>query len=577
MQNWRLLNKKADFHSIAEKFHVHEVIARLLVNRNITEDAAIEAYLSPSKNQLHDPFLMKDMEKACALLVKRIAEGKKIRVIGDYDVDGIVSTFLLWDGLRKCGANLDYQIPDRIKDGYGINRNMIEEAKQDEVHIILTCDNGIAAWKEIAYAKECGIEVIITDHHDIPEQIPQAEAVVDPKQKDCEYPYKNLCGAVVALKLVEGVYRLLNKESPLEEYLEYAALATICDVVELNGENRIIVKLGLNKFKFSNNAGLLGLISEYEISKDQINTYHLGYLIGPCLNASGRLDCAEKGLELLCCTDSENAKLQAAELVQLNKRRKIMTEQGVKDAGQIVEKTELKQDYILVVYLPECHESIAGIIAGRLRERYYKPTLILTQGESCVKGSARSIEGYNMFEGLCECSQYLLKFGGHPLAAGLSMEEEQIEQFRKAINAQCRMTKEDLQEKVLLDAVLPLGYLTEDLIAQLELLEPFGKGNQKPLFAERDLQVLQAFYIGKTTKYFKFRLKNKYGKEIDALYFGNAEELEQDLLLAFGESEVQSMFRGRENHIIFSVAYYPGINEYMGKKTVQIVIQKYLI
>lgn len=581
MKRWRLCNKNGDFQAIMEKYEVDEIIARLLVNREIEGDKNITKFLSPSMEFLPDPFLMKDMQKAVERIKKFMDQGKRIRIIGDYDVDGILSTYVLQAAFKQCYEKVDYRIPDRQKDGYGINRRMIEEAKEDGISLIITCDNGISAYEEITYAKTQGLEVIVTDHHEIPEKAPfvnsVAFAVINPKQADCPYPFKKLCGAAVALKLMEAFYLFLQKPTPVEEYLEYIALATVCDIVDLEDENRILVKLGLEKLKQTTNVGLLALLEQLNLTKEQLGVYHLGYFIGPCLNASGRLESAMKGLSLLCETSQEKAQSLAEELIKLNQRRKQLTEEGVKAAIHIIETSNLKDASVLVVYLQDCHESVAGIIAGRLRERYYKPVLVLTKAEEGVKGSGRSIEGYHMFESLCACSSYLTRFGGHPMAAGLSMQEDQIDSLRQALNQQCMLSEEDLQEKILLDAVVPLGLWNERMIHQLELLEPFGKGNRKPLFAERNLQMKKATYIGKTTKYFKFLVQNQYGKEMDALYFGDAKELELELVQKFGQQGVEAMLLGRENPVSFSVAYYPSINEYRGRKSIQIMIQYYLL
>ncbi len=587
MEKWVLKNKKADFPAMMEQYKISEVIARLLVNRNQETEEDIKAYLNPELNRLHNPLEMKDLNKACDILVDKISQGKKIRIVGDYDVDGVAATYVLYTALLKCKAAVDYEIPDRIKDGYGINMNIIDEAYRDGIDTILTCDNGIAAWEQTQKAKKLGMTVIITDHHDIPYSetagqkeylVPEADAVVNPKQPDCCYPFQNLCGAAVAFKLVQVLYdRFGINTQEAEALLEIVAIATVCDVMELINENRIIVKHGLKLLKQTGNYGLKALLEKNNINLSSLSAYHLGYIIGPCLNASGRLDTAKKGLGLLLSATEEEADKLAGELKQLNDVRKEMTVKGLEQAVKLVEESNRKSDKVLVVYLKDCHESLAGIIAGRLRERYNKPAIVLTDSEVSVKGSCRSIEQCNIYEELSRCRHLLLKYGGHPLAAGLSLEETMVEQLREEINQNSSLTEEDFIPKISIDILLPLGYLSEDLIQELELMEPFGKGNIKPIFAEKNLRVRRAFVIGKNSNVLKLNVVNDYGRVMEALYFGDVEAFLELLSQNYGQEEVDKMFQNRENRVKLSVTYYPGINEYGGNRTVQIVIQNYQI
>lgn len=583
MEKWFLKNKKEDFLKIAKENHVSEVLARLLVNRGFTTNEEITSYLSPNVEAMHDAHQLKDVVKACDILEDKIHKGTRIRIVGDYDVDGVVSTFLLYTALTRCGANVDYEIPERMKDGYGININIIKEAKEAQVDTIITCDNGIAAIDQIRYAKEIGMTVVVTDHHDIPfveengvrrEVLPEADAVVNPKQPDCTYPFSSICGAVVAYKLIEVLYERfgISKEET-RKLLEYAAIATVCDVMDLVDENRVIVKYGLELLKNTQNKGLSALMELHQINTYRLSAYHLGFIIGPCLNASGRLETAKIGLSLLLEQDGAKAREIAANLKELNDKRKDMTARGVEEAIEIIESTELMQDKVLVVYLPECHESLAGIIAGRLRERYHKPAIVLTKAHEGVKGSARSIEQYNMFEELTKCKEYLGKFGGHPMAAGLSLAEDNIEPLRNALNERTTLTEDDFINKISIDVQMPLGYVKEELVEELELLEPFGKGNEKPIFAEKDLTIIKASILGKNRNTLKLKVENQYGKQMDALYFNQIDHFNEYLIEKYGNNEVDKMYKGFKNDIRISVVYYPNINEYNGIKIPQIIIQ----
>lgn len=573
MEKWFVAMKKADFNGIAEKYQISPIIARLMRNRDVIGDEAIDFYLNGTVEDLYDGLLMKDMDRAVDILKEKIEEGKKIRVIGDYDIDGVNATYILQQGLAGLGADVDTDIPDRIKDGYGLNQMLIDRALEDDVDTIITCDNGIAAMSEIAYGKENGMTIVVTDHHEVPylEEngekkylLPPADAVVDPHRADCEYPFKELCGAAVAYKLVEVLYRVSGKSEQEVEHLqeslmENVAIATIGDVMDLVGENRVFVKKGLELLKTTKNEGLHALMQCTGVDTANLNTYHIGFVIGPCINAGGRLDTAKRALELLNASNRREAVTLAADLKELNDSRKEMTEEGVEEAVRQIESSSWKDDQVLVVYLPECHESIAGIIAGRIKERYYRPTFVLTKGETGVKGSGRSIEAYDMFAEMSRCRELFTKFGGHKLAAGLSLEEEKVEVFRKRINELADLTEEDLQMKVSIDMRLPFPYINEELIHELKILEPFGKGNGKPLFAESKLRVIQPRIFGKNRNVLKCRLEDQQGNQMEAVYFG----------------EVEDCLRQMEKKQIMSFTYYPSINEYMGRRTIQLTIVNY--
>lgn len=584
MENWVIKNKKADFTKIMQECGVSEVIARLLVNKGLIEQKEIHVFLNPRMDSLHDPYFMKDISKAVDLLAGKIRSGKKIRIIGDYDVDGVVATYVLYRTLKKLGAMVDYEIPDRIKDGYGINSNMVSAAFKDNVDTLLTCDNGIVAMEQVQMAKELGMTVVITDHHNLYETeegetvLPQADAVVNTKRPDCEYPFKGLCGAAIAYKLMIALLDRLvlpDKEEYLEELLSYVAIATVCDVMDLVDENRVIVKHGLRLLKRTKNKGLLALMDVSGIDKEQLASFHLGFVIGPCLNASGRLDTAKIGLELLLADTKEKAAVLAREVRDLNRLRKDMTQENLSKAIQKIENSPLKEDKVLLVYLEDCHESIAGIIAGRLRERYHRPTLVLTDAQDGVKGSGRSIEQYNMIDELSKFRDLMLKLGGHPMAAGLSLLPENVEPLRKALNDNTSLTHDMLVPKITIDVQLPLGFVTENLIHELKQLEPFGKGNEKPIFAERNLKIKSAFVIGKNASGIKFRVINQYGKEMDALYFGDLDAFFAYIAKKYGEEEVEKLKTGRGTQIELTITYYPKINEYNGFRNVQLMIQNY--
>lgn len=569
MEKWVVTAKRADFQAIGEKFHIDPVIARLIRNRDVTDESKIREYLTGTIEDLPSPWLMKDVRKAVDILKEKISAQAKIRIIGDYDIDGVTSTYVLLKGLTRIGGKVDTYIPDRVADGYGIHEHLINRAEEDGIDTIVTCDNGIAAAAEIDMARKKNMTVIVTDHHEIPYReingtrqvlLPPANAILNPKQSDCDYPEKGLCGAVVAFKLIIALYEeygISRKE--LEDYYELAAIATVGDVMDLQGENRILVKEGLRRLKDTENIGLRELIRANGLEDMKITSYHVGFVLGPCINASGRLDTAARSLALLNAKDREKAARLAGDLTALNQSRKALTEKGKEEAIQMVETTSLGQDRVLVIFLPDCHESIAGIIAGRIREKYHRPSIVLTRGETGIKGSGRSIEGYSMFEELVKCADLMTQFGGHPMAAGLSMEEKNVEEFRRRLNENCTLTEEDLRPKVIIDVPMPVSYITRELIEQISLLEPFGKGNTKPVFAQKGLRVLESRVFGKNRNVAKVKLMDPSGTVMDGVYFGEAEEFVR-------------FIDGKDS---ISVTYYPEINIFRGRESIQIVIQNY--
>lgn len=585
MESWVLLRKGADFEAISEKFHISPRIAALIRNREVIGDAEIDRYLNGTIADLYDGMLMKDMDKAVAVLMEKIKDGSKIRIIGDYDIDGIQSTYILLKGLAYLKADVDSDIPDRMKDGYGLNRHLIERALDADVDTIVTCDNGIAASEEIAYAKSLGMTVIVTDHHEVPYEdteegrrylLPPADAVVDPKREDCAYPFKGLCGAAVAYKLAEALCEAMGAEADDIDYLmENVAIATVGDVMDLVDENRIFVKQGLEMLKRTGNKGLKALIECTGVDAGRLSAYHIGFVLGPCMNASGRLDTAKRALELLEAETNREADVLAGDLKALNDSRKDMTAAAVRQALEQVETTPVSHDPVLVIYLPDCHESLAGIVAGRVREKYYKPVFVLTKAEQGLKGSGRSIESWHMFEGLNRCRHLLTKFGGHKMAAGLSLSEENLQAFRETINETSGLTEADLVEKVSIDMQLPFSGVTEEFVKELGILEPYGKGNPKPVFAERQVEVKSARILGKNQNVLKMRVEDTHGTGIDAVYFGNAESLLDYMKDTFGERALRNLLAGRGQGIRMAFTYYPDINEYQGIRTPQIIVQNY--
>ncbi len=569
MEKWVVAAKKADFNQIGQQFHIDPVIARLIRNRDVVGEEKIREYLLGTVEEIPSPWLMKDMEKAVDILERKIQQQAKIRIIGDYDIDGVTSTYILLKGLTRIGANVDTYIPDRVADGYGIHEHLIDRAGEDGIDTIVTCDNGIAAAAEIQMAKDKGMTVIVTDHHEIPYReengerqviLPPADAILNPKQYDCPYPNKNLCGAVVAFKYITALYERFGvPEKELEDYYELAAIATVGDVMDLQGENRILVKEGLRRLKETKNPGLQELIRANALEDAKITAYHIGFVLGPCINASGRLDTAARSLQLLNAQTIEEAAKLAGDLTALNQSRKALTEKGKEEAIRLIETTDLKNDRVLVVYLPDCHESLAGIIAGRLREKYHKPAFVLTRGETSAKGSGRSIESYSMYEELVKCADLMVQFGGHPMAAGLSIKEENIEAFRRQLNENCTLTEEDLRPKIVIDVPMPVSYITKELVEQISLLEPFGKGNTKPVFAQKGLRVLDSSILGKNKNVVKVKLLDPQGVPMEGIYFGEAEEFAGFL----------------KEHDTIAVTYYPEINRFRGRESLQIIIQNY--
>lgn len=566
--DWRVYAKRADFKGIAGKYGIDQVIARIIRNRDICGDAAIDMYLNGDINDMHNPESMKDAVLSVDIITQKIKDKCKIRIIGDYDIDGICSIYILYKGLMAAGADVDYVVPHRINDGYGINEHLIDNAINEGIDTIITCDNGIAAYNQVKYAKENGLTVIVTDHHDVPfdevngvkeYRVPPADAVVNPKQEDCQYPFKLLCGAGVAYKLISLIYERLRFDTKdMEEYREFMAIATVGDIVDLIDENRVVVKYGLKHIAHTVNTGLKALVEECGVDINNISSYHIGFVIGPCLNASGRLDTARKAIELMLCKNTEEAHNMARELITLNTERKQMTEDETAKAIELVEKNDMLKDRVLVIYLPDCHESIAGIIAGRIKERYYRPTFVITNAEEGAKGSGRSIEGYNMYEEINKCKNVLTKYGGHPMAAGLSLETADIDVFRKMLNDNATLDDSDLIPKTWIDVPMPVGYASMGLVGQLKLLEPFGKGNEKPVFADRDLYVKTASIIGKNRNVLKMQLETKEGYIVQAVQFGISDK---DPVPKAGSRIL--------------IVYYPDINVYNGVSSLQIIIKEW--
>ena len=584
-ERWMEIRKGADFAKIGEKFSIDPVVARLIRNRDIVGMDEIEAYLYGGAEGLHDPEQMHDMKKAVAIITDKIRERKEIRIIGDYDIDGVSATYILLKGLRRVGACASVKIPDRMKDGYGINENLIRQAKEDGVDTILTCDNGIAAIDAIAYAKKEGMTVVVTDHHDIPfEETDEgrrylksnADAIVNPHQPECTYPYKMLCGAAIAWKFIQVLYKAHGiPEEEADEFLENAAFATVGDVVDLTGENRLIVRLGLEKLHHTKSPGMRALILQNNLRPEEIKSYHIGFVLGPCINASGRLDTAKRSLELLLSEDEKTAAACASDLIALNDSRKDMTQKGVEAACAKIGAEGTDRQKVMIIYLPDCHESLAGIIAGRIRERYNHPVFVLTDAEDGVKGSGRSIEAYSMYEEMTKCKDLFLKFGGHPMAAGLSLPKENVPEFIRRMNENCTLTDADFVPVVNIDVAMPLSYVTERLIGQLDLLEPFGKENTKPVFAARNIRVHSARVVGKHANVLRLSLIMEDGRWMQAVHFGEPEEFFSYIEEKFGKQETERLKTGRDSQVSLAFTYYPKINEYNGERSIQIVVQKY--
>lgn len=585
MEKWIEIRKGGNFMEMAKKYGIDPLIARIIRNRDIIDEKEITEYLYGGKEALHNPHLLKDVDKAAEIIAEGIAGKKAMRIIGDYDIDGVNATYILLEGIRRCGGNVDAAIPDRMKDGYGINEHLIEQALSDGKELLITCDNGIAAINEINFAKEKGMTVVVTDHHEIPYRNTEqgkeflrsnADAIVNPKQADCPYPCKGICGAVVAWKLVQVLYERMD--IPVEEadiFIENAGFATVGDVMDLTGENRILVKLGLKALEHTKNPGMKALIAKNKLSDKPLSAYHIGFVLGPCINASGRLDTAKRSLELLLERDEVKASALAGELVELNESRKYMTQQETQKALEQIEKEGREKDKVLVVYLPECHESLAGIIAGRIREAYQRPVFVLTRGEEGVKGSGRSIEAYSMFDKMTEVAELFTKYGGHPMAAGLSMREEDIDKLREQLNQKAELSEEDMAEVVRLDAVLPMSYFTVDTIRQLSVLEPCGKSNTKPVFADRNIKVTRAGIVGVNRNVLKLHLLDSKGNPVAGVYFGEVEKFLTFLSEKFGSEEVDAAMHGKENSIQFAAVYEPAVDTYSGRESVQAIIRRF--
>lgn len=572
-EKWVVSAKKADFQAIGQRFGIDPVLARIMRNRGLTDLQEMNLYLHGTRADLNDPHLLKDADLAAQILREKIKEKKRIRIIGDYDIDGIQSTYILYCALRRLGADADFVIPDRILDGYGLNEHLVTRASQDGIDTILTCDNGISAIDQIHLAKSLGMTVVVTDHHEVPftevdgvrrEKVCEADAVVNPKQQACHYPFKKLCGAAVAFKLVQVLYEVFGLEvSEADCFIENAGFATVGDVMDLQGENRILVKLGLEMLNRTTNIGMKALILQNKLTMGAIKSHDIGFRIGPCLNASGRLDTARLSLKLLLCESETEAAVLAEEIVELNESRKLLTMHAVEQAKEIAQQEEYVNDRVLVIFLSDCHESLAGIVAGRIREAYYRPTLVVTRSEHGAKGSGRSIEGYSMYEELCKCEEYLTQFGGHPMAAGFSLKEADIDAFRRKLNEVCTLTEEELRPKVVIDVPMPISYITERLVNQLGCLEPFGKGNEKPVFADRNLVIERLRICGKEGRVFQMKVRNAAGVSMDAVYFGDVEDLLLPLTEKYGKVVAQDTLAGRCVHeAALHFTYYPEMDHY---------------
>ena len=582
-QNWVFYARQEGLEMLAKQFHIDPVVAQILVNRNVPKEQ-FESFLNPTPDALYSPFLMEDMNQAVRILIHDMEEGHKVRIVSDYDVDGVMSNVILYLGLKRVGIMVDYVVPHRVKDGYGINEEIITAAAEDGIHTILTCDNGIAAKEALSKAKELGMTVIVTDHHDVPFDVvngekqyilPPADAILNPKKSSCNYPFKDLCGAGVAYKLVEALYE--RREIPKEEvctFFEFVAMATVCDVVSLVDENRIFVANGLEQLNHTRNKGLRALISANELSDARLDSHHIGFRLGPCLNACGRLETAEASIRLMLEEDTEQALHQAREIKNINEERRKLTEEGVIQAEEYLKNApEMK---VFVIYLPECHESLAGIIAGRIRETYHHPVFVLVNAkqDGQIKGSGRSIEDYQMVDALKECEDLLVKFGGHAMAAGLTLEADNLLAFTERLNANCTLEDAAFIPKLKIDKVMPVSYVTEELIEQIEGLAPFGKGNEKPVFAQKDVNLLSAKIMGKNRNVIKFAMEDRDGEVREGIYF-NVPEISENIINWFGQEEYDKLLHGWLNNIVLNIAYYPTINEFNGNRTIQFQIKRY--
>lgn len=588
MEKWFIKNKSGNLEEMMRSHKISKFLSKLLINRGIKEDRLIKSYLNPDLDKFKDPILMKDMEKGSLIIRDSILNEENIRIVGDYDVDGVISIYTLYKGIKRCGGKVDYVVPDRVEDGYGINRDIVRKAKTDEIDTIITCDNGIAAIEAVNLAKELGIKIIVTDHHDVPFEKKEdgkieyiysnADATINPKQEECKYPFKLLCGAGIAFKFIQHLYSLFNIDKE-EAYklLEYTSIATVCDVVDLIDENRVIVKKGLELINKTENIGLRSLLKETGIDNKEIGVYHLGFVIGPSINASGRLDSASLAIELLLSEDEKEALRLAKKLHELNEDRKHMTSKGVERIINLLQDESIKNDKVLLAYDPDIHESIAGIIAGRIKDKTNKPTIVLTNSKEGVKGSGRSIEEYNMFDELSKCKDILNKFGGHPMAAGLSLDYSKIKELRYRLNEYSVLSEEDLVSKKYIDMQLPLDYISFKLMDELKILEPFGKGNSKPIFGDKNIKLKRAFILGKNKNVLKLILNSKNKRNIEALFFGDINSFEHTIKKSYGSYELEKLFKGIDTSINLDILYYPSINEYRGNINLQVIIQSFRV
>jgi len=584
MEKWVIRNKKGEIEKLAARLGISNITAKLICNREVNTEEEIKEYLYPDFNSLHSPFSMKGMDKACEVIKAAIAGGEKLRIIGDYDADGVTATYVLNDGLKNLGADVDYRIPDRVKDGYGLNENLVREAAADGVSLIVTCDNGIRAAAEIALAYELGMKVVLTDHHDIPEDVPKAEVVLNPKYEPCQYPYTEICGAVVAYKLIEALNCKAGQDRNIDifkKYCDIIAISTICDVVELKGENRAIVKLGLKKYRGQMedcgpiNTGIRALMDACDFGPAEMNTYKMGYVVGPCINASGRIETAYICESLLCETDYAKAARLAAEIVEINAERKKLTAEAVEEAADIAEAENASGNNVLVILLEKCHESIAGIVAGRIREKYEKPTIVLTHGMESLKGSARSIEAYNITAELDKCADLLLHYGGHAMAAGLSLDADRFEALKMRLNENCKLKAEDMEQKVYIDLTVPAHFITEKVCNEIDLLEPFGTGNETVTFAEKEAEILALSPLGKDGQHLRIKVRNSLGMDYELVSFNSRETFDQSVIDRYGAVVLTELYRRNPQNVKFSFIYYPEINEFRGSRTVQYKLKNY--
>ena len=587
MSKWILQRKAADYAGLSAKLGVDPVIVRLMVNRGLSTYQEMEEFLHPTLNGFADSHLFADMDLACELLMEAIDQGEKIRVVGDYDVDGIMSTYILTTAIKEAGGDVDYAVPHRMVDGYGINPDMVQQAYDEGVRFIITCDNGIAASPAIDLAKELGMTFVVTDHHEVPfelaedgetkiQKLPNADAVVDPKRDDCQYPFKEICGAQVAWKFADVLFEFVGIEKEkADAFLQFAAIATVCDVMELRGENRATVYHGIKAIQSTDNVGLSALLARTELKGKPLSCYHLGFIIGPCLNASGRLDTAGKAIELLMEDDMAKALAMANELVELNSQRKNMTQIGIDKAKELIENSDLEKDRVLVIYIPELHESLAGIVAGRIRESYNKPVLVITDSEDGAKGSGRSIPAYNMFEELTAVKDIFTKFGGHPMAAGVSLPKEKVDELRKRLNERCTLTEDDMQEIIKIDCDMPLSYITEELVESIDLLAPYGTGNTKPLFALKDVPILKAAHIGSEGQYLRLTVETEKGAPMTAMVFRNVPDFQAAVAEKNGKEAWDKLCAGQSSGVSMNIIYEPSINEFRGNRSIQIMIENF--